>query len=50
MEAIRVERREGLVTITLDRPEKKNALDGSDLDRARPRASPRSPRIRTIAR
>jgi 2-(1,2-epoxy-1,2-dihydrophenyl)acetyl-CoA isomerase len=28
MEAIRVERREGLVTITLDRPEKKNALNG----------------------
>ena len=28
MEGIRVERNEGLVTITLDRPEKKNALDG----------------------
>jgi 2-(1,2-epoxy-1,2-dihydrophenyl)acetyl-CoA isomerase len=28
MEAIRVERREGLVTITLDRPAKKNAIDG----------------------
>jgi 2-(1,2-epoxy-1,2-dihydrophenyl)acetyl-CoA isomerase len=37
MEAIRVERREGLVTITLDRPEKKNAIDSdmwSALDRA----------------
>ena len=37
MEAIRVERREGLVTITLDRPEKKNALNGQawvELDRA----------------
>ena len=37
MEAIRVERREGLVTITLDRPEKKNAIDAdmwSELDRA----------------
>src|SRR4029450_10081832 len=35
--AIRVERREGLVTITLDRPEKKNAIDAdmwSELDRA----------------
>jgi 2-(1,2-epoxy-1,2-dihydrophenyl)acetyl-CoA isomerase len=29
MEAIRVERRDGLVTITLDRPEKKNALDAA---------------------
>ncbi len=29
MEAIRVERREGLVTITLDRPEKKNALNAA---------------------
>ena len=28
MESTRVERNEGLVTITLDRPEKKNALDG----------------------
>jgi 2-(1,2-epoxy-1,2-dihydrophenyl)acetyl-CoA isomerase len=28
MEAIRVERRDGLVEITLDRPEKKNALSG----------------------
>jgi 1,4-dihydroxy-2-naphthoyl-CoA synthase len=27
IEAIRVERRDGLVTITLDRPEKKNAID-----------------------
>ena len=27
MEAIRVERQEGLVTITLDRPAKKNAID-----------------------
>jgi 2-(1,2-epoxy-1,2-dihydrophenyl)acetyl-CoA isomerase len=37
MEAIRVERRAGLVTITLDRPAKKNALDGRtwiELDRA----------------
>jgi 2-(1,2-epoxy-1,2-dihydrophenyl)acetyl-CoA isomerase len=37
MEAIRVERRDGLVTITLDRPEKKNALNGQswmELDRA----------------
>lgn len=37
MEAIRVERREGLVTITLDRPAKKNALDAQswiELDRA----------------
>jgi 2-(1,2-epoxy-1,2-dihydrophenyl)acetyl-CoA isomerase len=36
MEAIRVERREGLVTITLDRPEKKNAIDAQmwiELDR-----------------
>lgn len=36
MEAIRVERRDGLVTITLDRPAKKNALDGrmwNELDR-----------------
>jgi 2-(1,2-epoxy-1,2-dihydrophenyl)acetyl-CoA isomerase len=36
MEAIRVERREGLVTITLDRPAKKNAIDAqmwSELDR-----------------
>ena len=35
--AIRVERRAGLVTITLDRPEKKNALDSQtwiELDRA----------------
>jgi 2-(1,2-epoxy-1,2-dihydrophenyl)acetyl-CoA isomerase len=35
--AIRVERREGLVTLTLDRPEKKNALDAqawNELDRA----------------
>jgi 2-(1,2-epoxy-1,2-dihydrophenyl)acetyl-CoA isomerase len=29
MEAIRVERKDGLVTITLDRPEKKNALDAA---------------------
>jgi 2-(1,2-epoxy-1,2-dihydrophenyl)acetyl-CoA isomerase len=37
MESIRVERREGLVTITLDRPAKKNALDAQawvELDRA----------------
>jgi len=37
MEAIRVERRDGLVTITLERPEKKNALDSrmwTELDRA----------------
>src|SRR5262245_55726026 len=37
MEAIRVERRDGLVTITLDRPEKKNAIDAemwSGLERA----------------
>jgi 2-(1,2-epoxy-1,2-dihydrophenyl)acetyl-CoA isomerase len=37
MEAIRVERRDGLVTITLDRPAKKNALDArmwNELDRA----------------
>jgi enoyl-CoA hydratase/carnithine racemase len=37
MGSIRVERRAGLVTITLDRPAKKNALDGPtwvDLDRA----------------
>ena len=37
MEAIRVERRAGLVTITLDRPAKKNALDAQawiELDRA----------------
>ena len=36
MEAIRVERREGLATITLDRPEKKNALGAQswiELDR-----------------
>jgi len=36
MEAIRVERREGLVTITLDRPAKKNAIDAqswNELDR-----------------
>ena len=36
MEAIRVERREGLVTITLDRPEKKNAINAQmwgELDR-----------------
>jgi len=29
MEAIQVERREGLVTVTLDRPEKKNAIDAA---------------------
>jgi 2-(1,2-epoxy-1,2-dihydrophenyl)acetyl-CoA isomerase len=29
MEAIRVERRDGLVTITLNRPEKKNAIDAA---------------------
>ncbi len=29
METIRVERRDGLVTVTLDRPEKKNALDAA---------------------
>lgn len=37
MEAIRVERRDGLVTITIDRPEKKNALNARawvELDRA----------------
>lgn len=37
MEAIRVERRAGLVTITLDRPAKKNALDAAawnELERA----------------
>jgi len=37
MEAIQVERREGLVTITLDRPEKKNAVNAQmwiELDRA----------------
>jgi 2-(1,2-epoxy-1,2-dihydrophenyl)acetyl-CoA isomerase len=37
MEAIHVERADGLVTITLDRPAKKNALDGQcwvELDRA----------------
>jgi hypothetical protein len=37
MEAIRVERRDGLVTLTLDRPEKKNAVNAamwSELDRA----------------
>jgi enoyl-CoA hydratase/carnithine racemase len=37
MDAIRVERREGLVTITLDRPEKKNAVNAAmwvALDRA----------------
>jgi len=37
MGAIRVERREGLVTITLDRPEKKNALNAdawNELERA----------------
>lgn len=37
MEAIQVERREGLVTITLDRPARKNALDSQmwvELDRA----------------
>ena len=37
MEAIRVERRAGLVTITLDRPAKKNAIDSQtwiELDRA----------------
>lgn len=37
MEAIRVERRDGLVTLTLDRPAKKNAIDAqmwSELDRA----------------
>ena len=37
METIRVERRDGLVTITLDRPEKKNAVDArmwNELDRA----------------
>jgi 2-(1,2-epoxy-1,2-dihydrophenyl)acetyl-CoA isomerase len=37
MEAIRVERRDGLVTVTLDRPAKKNAIDArtwSGLDRA----------------
>jgi len=36
MEAIRVERREGLVTVTLDRPAKKNAIDSrmwNELDR-----------------
>jgi 2-(1,2-epoxy-1,2-dihydrophenyl)acetyl-CoA isomerase len=36
MEAIRVERRDGLVTITLDRPAKKNAIDSqtwNELDR-----------------
>jgi 2-(1,2-epoxy-1,2-dihydrophenyl)acetyl-CoA isomerase len=36
MDAIRVERREGLVTITLDRPEKKNAINAQmwiELDR-----------------
>ena len=36
MEAIRVERSDGLVTITLERPEKKNALDAqcwNDLER-----------------
>lgn len=36
MAAIRVERKEGLVTITLDRPEKKNAIDAAtwvELDR-----------------
>ena len=37
MEAIRVERSAGLVTITLDRPAKKNAIDSQtsiELDRA----------------
>ncbi len=37
MEAIRIERNEGLVTITIDRPAKKNALDAAawnELDRA----------------
>jgi len=29
MEAIRVERSEGLVTVALDRPEKKNAIDAA---------------------
>ena len=50
MEAIRVERSEGLVTITLDRPTKKNALDARswiELDHAFAEASA-DPEVRAL--